>query len=141
MRGALLQSILVCVAVALTSRLSEWGFRQFAPQAETAGDLVGMSIAGVTAGVLFFLWRYQTRARIRLLCERERVVRHVHHHVRNSLQVIVNRHHDDPLVTKHVEHILKEMTYALPGGGKPMPDQPDDVSSTVASEELQRPNN
>jgi hypothetical protein len=139
MRGALLQSILVGVAVALASRFSEWAFRQFAPQAETAGNLVGMSIAGLTAGVLFYLWRYQTRARIRLLRDRERVVQHVHHHVRNSLQVIVNRHHNDQLVTKHVEHILKEMTYALPGRGKLMPDQPDDVSSTVDSEEVQKP--
>ncbi len=123
MRRTILQSLAIAVAVAFASRYAEWTARKVAPAAsDFAHNLVGMTIAGVVAGLLFFLWRYQQRERIRLLRERERVVRHVHHHIRNSLQVIVNRHPSDPLVIKHVDHILKELTYALPGRGKSMPE-------------------
>ncbi|MFB3812527.1 MAG: hypothetical protein ACE14L_00325 [Terriglobales bacterium] len=124
MRAAVLQSVAVVIAVAAASRFSEWLFGRVLPHSQVQ-NLVGMSVAGATAGVLFFLWRYQLRQRLRLLHERERVVRHVHHHIRNSLQVIVNRHPDDPLVRRHVEHILKEMNYALPGRGRHMPEGPE----------------
>lgn len=124
MRRTILLSVAVAFAVAFTSRYSEWAVRKLAPDAsELEQNLVGMTIAGLVAGVLTFLWRYQQRERIRLLRERERVVRHVHHHVRNSLQVIVNRHPNDSLVIKHVDHILKELTYALPGRDKHMPEE------------------
>ncbi len=129
MRGAILQSLALGLAVAVASRSSEWAFGRFAPDDEMAANVVGMAIAGLTAAILFFLWRYQTRERIRLLRERERVVRHVHHHIRNSLQVIVNRHHDDPMVMKHVDHILKELTYALPGRGRHMPEAPENLGN------------
>ncbi len=130
MRRALLQSVGIGVAVAAASRFSEWSFERLAPQApHLAHDLLGMSVAGVTAAVLFFLWRYQSRERLRLLRERERVVRHVHHHIRNSLQVIIGRHYEDPLVVKHVNHILRELTYALPGRGGHMPEEEEKLGS------------
>lgn len=123
MRSSLLQSVGVGVAVAAASRTGEWVFRNTLPRAEQyLGDYVGMTVAGITAGVLFFCWRYQYRERVRLMREHDRAVQHVHHHVRNSLQVIMYRHPDDPVLMKHVERILREMTYALPGRGQHMPE-------------------
>lgn len=100
------------------------------PSSELLRDLVGMTVAGLTAGILCFLWRNQQHEKMRLLREREHAVRHVHHHVRNSLQVIVNRHHDDPVVVQYVDQIIREMEHALPSRHRPpSPRHPDDVES------------
>jgi hypothetical protein len=123
MRAAVLQSVMVGGAVAVASRGAEWtcthAFRSCGGGIQ---DILGMSIAGLTAGVLFFFWRYQQRERIRLLRERERVMRHIHHHIRNSLQVIVYRCQDDAVVIEQVNRILREVQYALPGKDKYMPE-------------------
>lgn len=83
-----------------------------------------MSIAGVTAGLLFYVLKYQQRERTRLLRERERVIRHIHHHIRNSLQVVVYRCQNDPVIIQQVQRILREVQYALPGRDKYMPEEP-----------------
>lgn len=134
-RGAIptyaLEAVMVGFAVAATSRIAEWTCTKFVRVCRGGiQDILGMSIAGLTAGFLFFFWRYQQRERIRLLRERERVIRHIHHHIRNSLQVVMYRCKDDAVVIDQVNRILREVQYALPGKDKYMPDdtpKPDDV--------------
>jgi hypothetical protein len=117
-RSALWQSVLVASGVAIASRTSEWAFEKFLPVSlSPLKDLTGMSIAGITAGLLFFLWRVQLRRSVLLLRERERAIRHVHHHLRNSLQVILYRS-QDPVVRTQIERILREVEVALPSRPK-----------------------
>lgn len=114
LRSAIWQSLLVGSGVAVASRTSEWAFEHFLPAFPPAiKDLTGMSIAGVTAGLLFFLWRVQLRKSVVLVRERERAIRHVHHHLRNSLQVILYRS-QDAVVRDQIERILREVEVALP---------------------------
>lgn len=124
MRRAILQSLGVALAVAAASRLGEWSCSHLPVCGGLTQDLIGMSIAGVTAGLLFYFLRYQQRERIRLLRERERAIRHIHHHIRNSLQVVVYRCQNDPVVIQQVDRILREVQYALPGKDKYMPEDP-----------------
>lgn len=72
-----------------------------------------MLIAGITAGLLFYLWRAQYRKSVLLVRERERAIRHIHHHMRNSLQVILYRS-PDPIVQEQIQRILREVEVALP---------------------------
>jgi hypothetical protein len=113
-RTSLWQSLLVACGVAIASRTSEWAFQTVAPNSLLMlKDVMGMCIAGVTAGLLFFLWRIQHRKSLLLVRERERAIRHVHHHLRNSLQVILYRS-QDPVVRTQIERILREVEVALP---------------------------
>jgi hypothetical protein len=125
-RSALGQSLLVAGGVALASRSSEWIYERFLPKS-VFKDFTGMLIAGITAGLLFFLWRIQLRKSILLLRERERAIRHVHHHLRNSLQVILYRS-PDPVVRDQIERILREVEVALPSrprqGSSEIPSEP-----------------
>jgi two-component sensor histidine kinase len=122
MRRAILQSLSVALAVAATSRLAEWSCTKLEVCGGLTQDLIGMSIAGTTAGLLFYFLRRQQGERIRLLRERERAIRHIHHHIRNSLQVVVYRCQNDPVVIQQVDRILREVQYALPGKDKYMPE-------------------
>jgi len=122
MRRAILESVTVGVAVAAASRSAEWTCTDLLGWRGGGQDIVGMGIAGFTAGVLFFFWRFQHRERARLLRERERVIRHIHHHIRNSLQIIIYRCKDDDVVIEQVNRILREVQYALPGKDKYMPE-------------------
>lgn len=126
MRSAVVQSVGVGVGVAVASRTGEWALRSFCLNCRPyVYDAVGMSIAGITAGLLFFLWRYQHRQRVLLVHERERAIRHVHHHMRNSLQVIMYRT-DDPIVKSQIQRILTEVEAALPSrSGRNYPVQTD----------------
>lgn len=124
MRKAILQSLSVALAVAGASRLAEWSCSHLVVCGGLTQDLIGMSIAGITAGLLFYFLRRQQSERIRLLRERERVIRHIHHHIRNSLQVVVYRCQGDPVVIEQVNRILREVQYALPGKDKYMPEDP-----------------
>lgn len=124
MRRALVQAASVAVAVAIASRLAEWSCSRLPICGGIIQNLIGMSIAGITAGFLFFFFRHQQYERIRLLRERERVIRHIHHHIRNSLQVVVYRCQNDPVVIQQVQRILREVQYALPGKDKYMPEDP-----------------
>ncbi len=113
-RKAIWQALLVAAGVAIASRTSEWAFESFWPgYPPMLKDLTGMCIAGITAGLLFFLWRVQLRKSILLAHERERAIRHIHHHLRNSLQVILYRS-EDPVVRAQIERILREVEVALP---------------------------
>jgi two-component sensor histidine kinase len=135
-RAAVLQSVMVGGAVAAASRAAEYTCtKALAVCGGGVQDLIGMSIAGLTAGVLYFLLRYQQLERIRLLRERERAMRHIHHHIRNSLQVVVYRCQNDPIVIEQVNRILREVQYALPGKDKYMPEDladSEDVSTPKA---------
>lgn len=123
MRRAVLQSLSVALAVAAASRAAEWSCSLLPECGGLVQDLIGMSIAGITAGLLFYFLRHQQRERIRLLRERERAIRHIHHHIRNSLQVIVYRCQNDRVVIEQVQRILREVQYALPGKDKYMPEE------------------
>jgi hypothetical protein len=115
---ALWQSFLVASGVAIASRTSEMAIEALGPKSLSfLKDVTGMSIAGITAGLLFYLWRVQYRRSLLLIRERERAIRHIHHHLRNSLQVILYRS-PDPIVQDQIQRILREVEVALPSRDK-----------------------
>lgn len=114
MKSNLLKSVAVGGLIAAAARFSESLATYLRPSNHTMHDFVGATVTFLTSSVLFFLWRLNHHAKLRMLTERERVRAHVHHHIRNAVMTILMKHPHDDIVREQSERIVRELESVLP---------------------------